>query len=96
MNHLADLVANIQGLSAIAAAILLGMAAMGTAIGFGILGGKFLEGIARQPELKGMLMTNLFIIVGLVDAFAVIGVVLSLLLFFANNPFVQHLLPYVK
>ena len=30
---------------------LLGMGALGTAIGFGILGGKFLEGSARQPEM---------------------------------------------
>lgn len=95
MNHIADLVANIQGMSAIAAALLLGLSAMGTAIGFGVLGGKFLEGIARQPELKGMLMTNLFIIVGLVDAFAVIGVVMSLLLFFSNNPFLRQLMTFV-
>jgi len=85
-------VAEIQGLSAIAAGLLLGLSALGTAIGFGILGGKFLEGIARQPELKGMLMTNLFIIVGLVDAFAAIGVVMSFILFFAQNPFLKALL----
>ena len=84
-------IADIQGMSAIAAGLLLGLSALGTAIGFGILGGKFLEGIARQPELKGMLMTNLFIIVGLVDAFAAIGVVMSFILFFANNPFLKAL-----
>lgn len=84
-------VANVQAAAAIAAALLLGFSALGTAIGFGILGGKFLEGIARQPELKGMLMTNLFIIVGLVDAFAAIGVVMSFILFFANNPFLKAL-----
>ena len=31
--------------------LVLGMGALGTAIGFGILGGKMLEGSARQPEL---------------------------------------------
>ena len=31
--------------------LVLGLGAAGTAIGFGILGGKFLEGSARQPEL---------------------------------------------
>lgn len=84
-------IADIQGMSAVAAGLLLGLSALGTAIGFGILGGKFLEGIARQPELKGMLMTNLFIIVGLVDAFAAIGVVMAFILFFANNPFLKAL-----
>jgi F-type H+-transporting ATPase subunit c len=84
-------IADVQGMSAVAAGLLLGLSALGTAIGFGILGGKFLEGIARQPELKGMLMTNLFIIVGLVDAFAAIGVVMAFILFFANNPFLKAL-----
>lgn len=37
--------------SAIAVGIIIGMAAFGTAIGFGLLGGKFLEGAARQPEM---------------------------------------------
>ena len=63
LTALAPYIANIQGMSAIAAALFLGLSALGTAIGFGVLGGKFLEGIARQPELKGMLMTNLFIMV---------------------------------
>lgn len=88
-------IASVQGLTAIAAALLLGLSALGTAIGFGILGGKFLEGIARQPELKGMLMLNLFIIVGLVDAFAAIGVVMSFLLFFAKNPFLTTVLTHL-
>ncbi len=35
----------------IGASILLAFAALGTAIGFAILGGKFLESSARQPEL---------------------------------------------
>jgi F-type H+-transporting ATPase subunit c len=92
--ELAKLIADVQGLSAIAAALLIGLSAMGTAIGFGVLGGKFLEGIARQPELKGMLMLNLFIMVGLVDAFAVIGVVMGLYLIFAKNPFLAEVLTH--
>ena len=35
----------------IAVALLIGLGALGTAIGFGLLGGKFLESAARQPEL---------------------------------------------
>ena len=44
MDSMIGHVANIQGMTAIAVSILIGMGAMGTAIGFGILGGKFLEG----------------------------------------------------
>ncbi len=92
--ELASVIATVQGMSAIAAALLIGMSALGTAIGFGVLGGKFLEGIARQPELKGMLMGNLFLIAGLVDAFAAIGIVMGLYLFFAKNPFLGEVLQH--
>lgn len=85
--QLAAFIAQVQGPSAIAAALLIGLAAMGTAIGFGILGGKFLEGVARQPELSSMLMGRMFLMAGLVDAFAAISIVMGLYLFFANNPF---------
>lgn len=38
-------------LGILAAAVMMGLAAIGAAIGIGILGGKFLEGAARQPDL---------------------------------------------
>lgn len=77
--------------SAIAVGIMIGMAAFGTAIGFGLLGGKFLEGAARQPEMAPMLQVKMFIIAGLLDAVPMIGVVIALLFTFAN-PFVGQLL----
>ena len=48
-------IAHIQGMTALAVGIIFGLGALGTAIGFGILGGRFLEGAARQPELMPML-----------------------------------------
>ena len=85
--QLAALIAQVQGPSAIAAALLIGLAAMGTAIGFGVLGGKFVESVARQPELSSMLMGRMFLMAGLLDAFAAISIVMGLYLFFAANPF---------
>lgn len=92
---IAKLIADVQGLSAVAAALLIGLSALGTAVGFGILGGKFLEGVARQPELKGMLMGNMFLMAGLVDAFAAIGIVMGLYLFFAKNPFLGAIMQQI-
>lgn len=89
-------VGQIQGLSALAAGLLISLAALGAGIGFGLLGGKFLEGVARQPELGPMLMVRMFIVAGLVDALAVISVVMGLLLFFAENPFLANALKAVK
>jgi len=96
MADVAQLIASIQGMSAIAAGLLIGLSALGTAVGFGVLGGKFLEGVARQPELGPMLLTRMFLMAGLVDAFAAIGIVMGLYLFFATNPFVAPVLQAVK
>lgn len=92
----ASLVANVQAFSTIAAALLIGLASLGTAVGFGVLGGKFLEGVARQPELTPMLMMRMFLMAGLVDAFAAISIVMGLYLFFAQNPFLGAVMQAVK
>jgi F-type H+-transporting ATPase subunit c len=72
------------GDSAVAVGLILGMGALGTAIGFGILGGRFLEGAARQPELLGTLRVQMFIVAGLVDAVAMIGIGIAIVLMYAN------------
>jgi F-type H+-transporting ATPase subunit c len=86
--ELATLVANIQSTTAIAVGIILGLAALGTAIGFGLLGGRFLEGAARQPEVIPTLQVKMFIVAGLLDAVSMIGIGFAALLMFAN-PFVD-------
>jgi F-type H+-transporting ATPase subunit c len=86
--ELATLVANVQGFTVIAVGIILGLGAIGTAIGFGLLGGKFLEGAARQPELVPMLQVKMFIVAGLLDAVSMIGVGMALFFTFAN-PFLS-------
>ncbi|HKQ82468.1 MAG TPA: F0F1 ATP synthase subunit C [Steroidobacteraceae bacterium] len=85
-----NLVADVMSMTVIAAGLLIGLGALGTAIGFALLGGKFLEGSARQPELMPMLRTNMFVIAGLLDAIPIIGVAIALLLIFAN-PFLAQL-----
>ncbi|EKE75954.1 F0F1 ATP synthase subunit C [Gallaecimonas xiamenensis] len=79
----------IVGFTAIAVALLIGLGALGTAIGFGLLGGKFLESAARQPELAPMLQVKMFIVAGLLDAVTMIGVGLALFFTFAN-PFLAQ------
>ena len=89
MDH-ATLVAEVLKFTVIAAGLLIGLGALGTAIGFAILGGKFLEGSARQPELTPMLQTKMFIVAALVDAVAMIGIGFALFFTFAN-PFLNQL-----
>lgn len=66
----------------IAAAIMLGLGALGAAIGVGLLGGKLLEGEARQPELAGKLKGTFFLAAGLIDAIPIIGVGIAMYLIF--------------
>lgn len=89
------IISNVSGLTVLAVAVILGLGALGTAIGFGILGGKFLEATARQPELAPMLQTKFFVIAGLLDAVSMIGVGISLLLIF-NNPLLTTALQLMK
>lgn len=89
-----QVVAGLQGTTAIAVAMLIGFGAVGTAIGFGLLGGKFLEGAARQPEMTPMLQVKMFIIAGLLDAVSMIGVGIALFFTFAN-PFLAQVVKYI-
>ena len=67
----------------IGGSFMMGLGALGAALGIGILGGRFLEGAARQPELVPVLRTQFFIVVGLVDAVPMIAVGISLYILFA-------------
>jgi F-type H+-transporting ATPase subunit c len=71
-----------EGLIHIAAAIMLGSAAIGAPFGVAILGARFMEGISRQPELLPMLRTNFFVVAGLIDAIPMIAVAISLYVIF--------------
>jgi F-type H+-transporting ATPase subunit c len=78
------------GMTAISVALLIGLGGLGVGIGMGLLGGRFLEGSARQPELAPMLRNQMFLVVALLDAIAMIGVGIGLFFAFAN-PFVGQL-----
>ena len=77
----------LQAFSVIGAALLIGLSALGTAIGFALLGGKFLEGVARQPEMAPMLQGRMLLVAGLLDAVPMMGVGVAFLLLYAN-PFI--------
>ncbi len=66
----------------LAAGLMMGLGAIGAAIGVGLLGSKLLESTARQPELGPMLQTKFFIVAGLIDAIPIIGVGIAMYLIF--------------
>jgi len=77
-------VANINGLVAIAASLIVSLGAFGACIGIAIMGSKYLEASARQPELMNALQTKMFLLAGLIDAAFLIGVGIAMMFAFAN------------
>jgi F-type H+-transporting ATPase subunit c len=71
-----------HALAMVGAGLAVGGAAVGAGIGDGLVTGKTIEGIARQPEARGRLMGTMFVFVGLIEALPVIALVLAFLMFF--------------
>lgn len=80
----ADMIAMIYAYTAVGVGVILGAAGLGSAIGWGLITSKTLEGIARQPELRPMLMTNMFIFAGLMESFPFIILAFAMWFLFAN------------
>ena len=78
---------NILGLVALACGLIVGLGAIGASIGIALMGGKFLEASARQPELINELQIKFFILSGLIYSFFFFCFAIVLLFAFAN-PFV--------
>ena len=52
-----------------------GLSTLGPGLGIGIVAGKTVEGMARQPEMAGQLRTTMFLGIAFTEALALIGLV---------------------
>lgn len=77
-------IAQVQAYTAIALGLIIGLGAIGACLGIAIMGSKFLESAARQPELMPALQGRMFLLAGLIDAAFLIGVALAMFLAFSN------------
>jgi F-type H+-transporting ATPase subunit c len=77
-------IALVQAYTALGIGLIIGLGAIGACIGIGIMGSKFLESAARQPELVPMLQGRMFLLAGLIDAAFLIGVALAMFFGLAN------------
>ena len=69
-----------SGLATIGKGLVIGLAAIGPGIGLGILIGKSVEAMARQPEYAGQVRTTMFIGIGLIEALALFGIAFSFII----------------
>ena len=67
---------------------MIGLGAIGSCLGVGLLGAKYLESSARQPELMETLQNKVFLLVGVLDGAFIIATGIGLW-FATANPFVR-------
>ncbi|HEX5937644.1 MAG TPA: F0F1 ATP synthase subunit C [Actinomycetota bacterium] len=77
---LAQAVSDFSGLETIGKGLIIGLAAIGPGIGLGILIGKSVEAMARQPEYANQVRTTMFIGIGLIEALALFGIAFSFII----------------
>lgn len=66
----------------IGAAIAIGLGALGPGIGLGILAGKGLEAIGRNPEADSKIQTNMILMGAFTEAIAIYALVVALIIKF--------------
>lgn len=67
----------------LATAIAIGLGAIGPGIGIGLLAGKAMEAIGRNPEAEGKIRTNMILAIAFAEAIAIYALVVSLIIKFA-------------
>ena len=77
----------VLGSGALACGLIIGLGAIGACIGISLMGGKYLEASARQPELMNELQVKMFILAGLIDAAFIIGT--GIAVWFAISTFLK-------
>ena len=79
-----ELIAQISAATAVGVGIILAAAGLGSALGWGLICSKYLEGIARQPEMRPQLMAQMLFTGGLMEAFPMIVLGMAMWFVFAN------------
>lgn len=82
--------------SVIGASLAVGLAAIGPGLGQGMAAGRALEGLARQPEAEGKLRGLLLISLAFLESLTIYGLVIALVLIFANPLLTSTTAPAAK
>jgi F-type H+-transporting ATPase subunit c len=75
VHHLAASTGSTQTFIINFGAVAYGLAAIGPGIGIGLIFGHGVEAMARQPEARGLIQSNMYIGFALTEALALIGIV---------------------
>ncbi|HET97276.1 MAG TPA: ATP synthase F0 subunit C [Desulfurivibrio alkaliphilus] len=68
----------------VAAALSVGLAALGCGIGIGVVSGNACAGIARNPEISGKITVTMILGIAFAESLTIFGLVISLILLYAH------------
>lgn len=66
----------------IGAALAIGLGAIGPALGIGIIGGKAVEALGRNPEAENTIRTSMILAIAFAEAVAIYALVVALIIKF--------------
>jgi len=72
----------LEAMNSLAAAIAIGVGALGPGLGIGILAGKALEAIGRNPEAAPKIQTSMILAIAFAEAIAIYALVVALIIKF--------------
>ncbi len=71
-----------EGLKAIAAALSIGLGAIGPGLGIGLLAGRAMEALGRNPEARGPIQQNMILALAFAEAIAIYALVVAVIIVF--------------
>ncbi len=69
-----------EGLRVLAAGLAIGLGALGPGIGIGILGYGAMQALARNPEAKGAIQTNMILAIAFAEAIGIYVLIIAIIL----------------
>jgi len=69
-----------EAVKMLAAGLAMGLGALGPGIGIGILGYGAMQGLARNPEAKGAIQTNMILAIALAEAIGIYALIVAIIL----------------
>ena len=69
-----------EAMKMLAAGLAIGLGALGPGIGIGILGYGAMQGLARNPEARGPIMTNMILAIAMAEAIGIYALIVAIIL----------------
>lgn len=69
-----------EELKLIAAALAIGLGAVGPGIGIGLIGASAMQALGRNPEARGPILTNMILALALAEAVAIYALIVAIMI----------------